>query len=164
MLNAEKYRSQVLDIIEEGRQGRQFAVSKDRQNIVRSCVSIKCETCIFNEEEKYGYGCDYSRIRWLLSEHNKEPIKLTRFEFEMLKWLDKGGYKFIIRSPNNNLIAHDDTPKKILNEWISESRYKTLAFDELLHFIKCEDEEPTSIQGVLKNCEVMDDDTDKRQE
>lgn len=87
-----------------------------------------------------------------------QPKKLTRFEFEMLKWLEKEGYKFIIRSPNNNLIAHDSTPKKVLNGWVSGSRYKYLSpFDELLCFIKWEDEEPTSIQDVLKNCEVKED-------
>lgn len=155
MLNAEKYRSQILDIIEGG---HPFAVGKDKQNIVRSCAGISCETCIFNEEEKYGYGCDYLRIRWLLSEY-KEPIKLTRLEFEILKWLDKGGYKFITRSRSNNLIAHDSTPKKVLNGWFSESRYKYLSpFDELLCFVKWEDEEPISIKQVLRNCEVADDD------
>ena len=154
MLNAEKYRSQILDIIEGG---HPFAVGKDKQNIVRSCAGISCETCIFNEEEKYGYGCDYLRIRWLLSEY-KEPIKLTRLEFEILKWLDKGGYKFIVRSPSDNLMAHDSIPKKVLNGWISENRYKTLtSFIELFQFIQWHDKEPTSIQDVLRNCEVTDD-------
>ena len=50
MLNAEKYRSQISDIIEGG---HPFAVGKDKQNIVRSCAGISCETCIFNEEEKF---------------------------------------------------------------------------------------------------------------
>ena len=151
MLNAEKYRSQVLDIIEEG---RQFAVSKDRQNIVRCTVDFSCGNCIFGGENDCGYSL--ARMKWLLSEY-KEPIKLTRLEYEILKWLDKGGYKFIVRSPSDNLMAHDSIPKKVLNGWISENRYKTLtSFNDLLHFIKYEDEEPTSIKQVLKNCEVKE--------
>lgn len=159
MLNAEKYKKEILDIT-KGR--HRFAVSKDKQNIVRSCVGIRCETCIFNDN-KYGcYGCDFLRTKWLLSEY-KEPIKLTRLEFEILKWLDKGGYKFIVRSPSDNLMTHDSIPKKALNGWISENRYKTLtSFNDLLHFIKYEDEEPTSIKQVLKNCEVIEDDDEKR--
>ena len=162
MLNAEKYKKEILDIIEGG---HCFAVSKDKQNIVRSCVGIRCETCIFNEEEKYGYGCDYLRIRWLLSEY-KEPIKLTRLEFEILKYLEKEGYKFIVRSSWGNLTAYDSTPEKAFSGWITKNKneYKNLfAFNELLHFIKWEDEEPTEIKYILENCEVMKDDTDKRQ-
>lgn len=96
-------------------------------------------------------------MKWLLSEY-KESIKLTRLEFEILKWLDKEGYKFIVRSPSDNLMAHDSIPKKVLNGWISENRYKTLtSFNDLLHFIKYEDKEATAIQEVLENCEVVDE-------
>lgn len=152
MLNAEKHKEEILKITEEG---YNFAVSKDRQNIVRCTVDFTCENCIFGEES----DCCYSlaRMKWLLSEY-KEPIKLTRLEFEILKWLDKGGYKFIVRSPSDNLMAHDSIPKKVLNGWISENRYKTLtSFYELFQFIQWHDKEPTSIQDVLRNCEVADD-------
>ena len=152
MLNAEKYKKEILEITEEG---YNFAVSKDRQNIVRCTVDFTCENCIFGEES----DCCYSlaRMKWLLSEY-KEPIKLTRLEFEILKWLDKGGYKFIVRSPSDNLMAHDSIPKKVLNGWISENRYKTLtSFIELFQFIQWHDKEPTSIQDVLRNCEVTDE-------
>ena len=74
------------------------------------------------------------------------------------KWLDKAGYKFIVRSPWNNLTAHDSTPIKIINGfdgWDSETEYKDLTeFNELFQFIKWADEEPTSIKEVLENCEV----------
>ena len=156
MLNAEKYKKEILDITQKN---YYFAVSKDRQNIKRCCANLKCENCIFNGKDLR--GCEWSRTKWLLSEY-KEPIKLTRLEFEILKWLDKGGYKFIVRSPSGNLMAHDSIPKKVLNGWISENRYKTLtSFNELFQFIQWHDKEPTSIQDILKNCEV-EDDTDKR--
>jgi len=153
MLNAEKYKKEILKITEEGYYN--FAVSKDRQNIVRCTVDFACENCIFGGENDCGYSI--ARIKWLLSEY-KEPIKLTRLEFEILKWLDKGGYKFIVRSPSDNLMAHDSIPKKVLNGWISENRYKTLtSFIELFQFIQWHDKEPTSIQEVLENCEVKED-------
>lgn len=153
MLNAEKYKKEILKITEEDYYN--FAVSKDRQNIVRCTVDFACENCIFGEENDCGYSI--ARIKWLLSEY-KEPIKLTRLEFEILKWLDKGGYKFIVRTPSGNLVAHDSIPKKVLNGWVSENEYKTLtSFNELLHFIKGEDEEPASIQEIFRNCEVTDE-------
>lgn len=156
MLNAEKHKKEILDITEEG---YNFAVSKDRQNIVKGCNGNECENCIFDDNY---YGCDFSRTKWLLSEY-KENIKLTRLEFEMLKWLEKEGYKFIIRNPNDNPMAYDSKPEKVLHGWVHGNRYKLLSsFDELFQFVRREDEEPTSIQDVLKNCEVMDDDTDKR--
>ncbi len=52
------------------------------------------------------------------------------------------------------MIAH---LKKIyeFNGWVSENEYKDLTeFNELFQFIKWADEEPTSIQEVLKKCEV----------
>ena len=49
MLNAEKYKKEILKIVEEG---YYFAVSKDRQNIVRSCAGFTCENCIFNGSRK----------------------------------------------------------------------------------------------------------------
>lgn len=160
MLNAEKYKKEILEITEKG---HHFAVIKDRKNIVGTCDGIGCEKCIF----KHYYICDFLRMKWLLSEY-KEPIKPTRLEFEILKWLDKEGYKYIVRDSSDNLEAHDSTPKKVFsnyNGWISKNEFKTLsAFNELLHFIKWEDEEATSIKEILENCEVMDDDTDKRQE
>lgn len=72
-----------------------------------------------------------------------------------MKWLEKGGYKFIVRSPSDNLMAHDSTPKKVFNGWVSENGYKSLSsFNELLHFIKWEDTEPRSIEKLLQNCAV----------
>lgn len=156
MLNAEKHKKEILEITEEG---YNFAVSKDRQNIVRCTVDFTCENCIFGEES----DCCYSlaRMKWLLSEY-KEPIKLTRLEYEILKWLDKEGYKYIVRDSSDNLEAHDSTPKKVFsnyNGWVSKNEFKTLSpFAELFQFVQWEDEEPALIKQVLKNCEVADDD------
>lgn len=155
MLNAEKYKKEILEITEKG---HHFAVIKDRQNIVGTCDGIGCEKCIF----KHYYICDFLRTKWLLSEY-KEPIKLTRFEFEILKLLENEGYKYIVRSQINNIIAYESMPQKLSNCWEIQSGYKTFSlFNGLFQFVQWEDEEPTSIQDVLESCEVMDDDTDKR--
>lgn len=153
MLNAEKYKKEILNIMQDG---YCFAVRKDRQSITKCCSNLKCENCIFCQEDIR--GCDWSRTKWLLSEY-KEPIKLTRFEFEMLKWLDKAGYKFIVRNPGGNLMIYYDTPEKDVSFWFYDSGCKILSgFNELFQFVQWEDKEPTSIQYVLKNCEVEDND------
>lgn len=153
MLNAEKYKSRILEVASND---KVFGIDT-KNNKIDNCSSMNCRDCLF-----YTFGTisehDVNRIKWLLSEY-KEPIKLTRFEYEILKWLEKEGYKFIVRSPSDNIMAHDSTPKKTFCGWVSENGYKSLSsFNELLHFIKWEDEEPRSIKEVLNNCEVIDDD------
>ena len=131
------------------------------------CDGIFCEDCPLSEINNGG-GCmepmKVFEIIKIVEKWSKEhpPKKLTRFEFEMLKWLDKAGYKFIARGPLNNLDAFDSTPEKFkvngFNGWVSETEYKDLTeFNELFQFIKWADEEPTSIKQVLKNCEVKED-------
>ena len=126
------------------------------------CCGVPCSRCPLEGNCRITAWNVFKMIEFV-EQWSKEhqPKKLTRFEFEMLKWLDKAGYKFIVRSPWNNLTAHDSTPEKRINGfngWVSENEYKDLTeFNELFQFIKWADEEPTSIQEVLKNCEVKED-------
>ena len=154
MLNVGKYRSQILEF-SDNEKTMYFSFKNDNANMLNSCHESNCNYyALYSLNDK----CSITRMKWLLSKY-MEPIKLTRLEFEILKWLDKGGYKFIVRSPNDNLMAHDSIPKKVLYGWISENRYKILtSFNDLLHFIKYEDEQPTLIQEVLEICEVIEDD------
>lgn len=153
MLNAEKYNKEILNIMQDG---YGFAVRKDRQSIIRCCVDLKCKNCIFNGEDLH--GCDWSRTKWLLSEY-KEHIKLIKLEYEFLKLLENEGYKYIVRSQINNLIAYEKVPTKLSNSWEITSGYKIISlFNTLFQFVKWEDIEPTSIQNVLENCEVEDND------
>ena len=135
---------------------RMFDSVRTKNKGCSDCRGVPCSRCPLEGQCRITVWNVFKMIEFV-EQWSKEhqPKKLTRFEFEMLKWLDKAGYKFIVRSPSDNLMAHDSIPKKALNGWISENRYKTLtSFNDLLHFIKYEDEEPTSIKQVLKNCEV----------
>lgn len=154
MLNAEKNKKVILDLTEGG---YYFAVRKDGQNIARSCDGLNCEDCIFDEEKDC--GCSFSRMKWMLSEY-KEPIKLTRFEYEILGHLFKNKqYKFIVRERNGYLYAYINKPRKYDKAWQALTCMRSMSlFDDLFQFIQWEDEEPTSIKDVLGNCEVVDDD------
>lgn len=149
MLNAEKYIEEISQLISKG---KSFAVSKDGTNVIRYCPSFECKNCIFNDE---GYGsCDFRRIKWLLSKY-KEPIKLTRLEYELLKFWNVEGYKYIARDRDKRLYAYKEKPTKKYDCWGCMCGHRMINdFVALFQFVKWEDEEPTSIKEVLKNCIV----------
>lgn len=154
MLNAEKYKKELLDITEGG---YYFAVSKDRQNTAISCAGFKCANCIFDEGDDC--GCNFPRMKWLLSEY-KEPIKLTRFEYDILKYLsDNTKYMYIVRDGNGNIFLYDEEPQKSESApwWTGRGMCHTSMFNKLFQFVQWEDSTPTLIKDVLENCEVVND-------
>lgn len=156
MLNAEKWKKEILDITEGG---YYFAVSKDRQNIARSCDGLKCENCIFDEEDDRDCGCNFSRMKWMLSKY-REPVKISKLEYGILEYLFKNKqYKFIVRERNDCLYIYKSNPKKEVDGWQSLSMSCGLnPFNGLFEFVKWEDKEPTSIEDVLNSYEVIEDD------
>lgn len=156
MLNAEKWKKEILDITEGG---YYFAVSKDRQNIARSCDGLKCKNCIFDEEDDHDCGCNFSRMKWMLSEY-KEHIKLTRLEYDILKYLsDNTKHMYIVRNKDGKLCIFDFEPvKNKVNDWWSgRYMYGMVMFNKLFQFVQWEDSTPTLIKDVLENCEVVND-------
>ena len=91
-----------------------------------------------------------------LLEEYKEPIKLTRFEYEYLKVAKENEYNFIARDINNKLYGFSKQPKKRNITWDSCDDYECM-FESMFKFVKWEDEEPYSIDKILSNCEVMQD-------
>lgn len=151
MLNAEKNKEKILDLTEGG---YYFAVRKDRQNIARSCDGLKCEDCIFGEEEDC--GCSFSRMKWMLSKY-KEPIKLSELEYRVLKYLsDNTAYLYIARESTSNILVYRFEPTKGTHGWNGRGYTPLTVFNKLFLFIKWEDEDATSIKEVLDNCEVLE--------
>ena len=90
-----------------------------------------------------------------LLEEYKEPVKLTKFEYEYLKFAKENEYNFIARDKNNNLYLYSNKPWKAENDWDYEDR-TTPVFAELFKFVKWENEEPWNIDNILANCEVIE--------
>ena len=90
-----------------------------------------------------------------LLEEYKEPVKLTRFEYEYLKVAKENGYNFITRDKDNRLFLYKNKPFKSLDEWIVASKDCCRILDSLFKFVKWENESPTSIEELLK-CEVIE--------
>lgn len=151
MLNAERYKNEIL---EKSNVVFDFSISKDRHTIEK-CLGV-CDNCIFFN---MGEHCSNVKVKWLLSKY-KEPVKLTRFEHDVLKYLlEKTQYRFIARERNDTIYIYKRKPKKGSDAWEIISGMQNLnLFINLFPFIEWEDSEPTSIEDVLKNCEVIDDD------
>lgn len=158
MINAEKFRKELLEL---SNQNIAFAVRKENQNAVVRCYSIKrCTDCLFGRGR-----CSVNSTKWLLSEY-KEPVKLSKLEYDILKYLlNDTGYRYIARNKYRheggvyNLYIFKDEPFEDSGVWCSgrDSGNEFYVFNNLFAFVKWEDSKPTSIEDVLKNCEVVND-------
>lgn len=107
-----------------------------------NCTGLVCSECL--------------RLSLMdLLEEYKEPVKLTRFEYEYLKVAKENECNFMARDKNNNLYLYSNKPWKDEIYWYYEDRI-TLVFVELFKFVKWEDEEPWNIDNILANCEVIE--------
>lgn len=91
-----------------------------------------------------------------LLEEYKEPIKLTKFEYEYLKVAKKEGVNFIARDKIKVLYGFEKRPKKRDLMWGSGGDCVRM-FKSTFNFVKWEDEDPYNIDEILSNCEVMED-------
>lgn len=158
MLNAEKFRKEIL---ENSNVVFDFSMSKDKHTI-KKCLGV-CDDCFFHEA---GDHCSNIKVKWLLSEY-KEPVKLSKLEYDILKYLlNDTGYRYIARNKYRheggvyNLYIFKDEPFEDSGVWCSgrDSGNEFYVFNNLFAFVKWEDSKPTSINNVLNNCEVVEDD------
>ena len=94
-----------------------------------------------------------------LLEEYKKPVKLSKFEYEYLKFAKENGYNFIARDINNRLYGFEKQPEKQPEKrdsmWSSCGDYVGM-FKSTFSFVKWEDEEPWNIDNILANCEVIE--------
>ena len=155
MLNAEKFRKEILEVMNNG---HDFSVN-EQNNKIKMCCVTNCAECLFNIRKA---SCSSAMTKWLLSEY-KEPSMLSRLEYEILKYiLNHTEYKYIARDRFGAIFIYKNKPEKHVDTWrvlINGGGYTNLTIlDELFQFIKWLDLKPTSIKEVLENCEVVDDD------
>ena len=150
MINAEKFKKEILAMMDKN---DRFAI--DNKNVLRKCVDLKCSECLFGEGL-----CYFERMKWLLSEYKEPPVKVSKLEYDILKWIKENTqFEYIVRNEIGHLFASSGNPAKQQYVWTYRERTHELSiFDKLFKFVKCEDEKPTLIQSILENCEVVDDD------
>lgn len=145
MLKIEKIKEEILNFNHANDALRCYLarVTTKQSNIDGCCrPNLRCEECL--------------KVSFIdLLEEYKEPIKLTQFEYEYLKFAKENEYNFIARDKNNNLYLYSNKPWKAENDWDYEDR-TTPVFAELFKFVKWKDEEPYNIDEILRNYEVIE--------
>lgn len=91
-----------------------------------------------------------------------ETIKMTNLDYEMLKFVQKQGAKYICRDKSGILNLFDKSPRISRDDgelWLStgNSDYHCNFTKQLFQFVKWEDKKYYVIEDVLNNCEVVDD-------
>lgn len=92
-----------------------------------------------------------------LLEEYKEPVKLSKFEYEYLKIAKKEGFNFIARDEDNMLYGFIKQPKKHNSYWHNSDKFIKI-FKSMFNFVKWEDEEPWEIDEILNNCTIVSGD------
>ena len=100
--------------------------------------------------------------RYILDELEPlEPIKLTRLEYELLKYFSKNfRSKYIVRDKNGALSAlgrNPIRPDAFYEPPFSSGWEQIDIFDDCFQFIKWDDSEAYDIQEILENCKVVED-------
>lgn len=151
MKNREKFAKEILDI---ACKSEKFSVIKSCE--ITFCDRFKCDMCKFNDStgEK---SCRTKRYEWSESEYVEKPT-ITSREKNFLDAL-LSNCKYIARDKDNLLYVYYDKPIRGNKFWISDYASHDMPKDmygDVFSFIKWEDEEPWSIEG-LKKLEVKDE-------
>lgn len=107
---------------------------------------IECMEC-----PRYGWGEDYLKPLG--------PIKLTNLEYEMLKYTQKQGAKYICKDEDGEINISKNKPRRGCTMWLTTGQEKILLrgyLKNLFEFVKWEDE-PRLIEDILNNYEIVED-------
>lgn len=151
MLNAEKFKDEIIE--EYQNLLKKTVIDGDSNRMNKAIKTIAYKHC-----GKQLCGAS-STFKWLCEEY-KEPVKLSKLEYDILKYLsDNTVHMYIVRDGNGNICLYDAEPKKSGNGdwWVGRGVHGMMMFDKLFQFIKWEDSTPTPIKDVLDNCEVVND-------
>jgi hypothetical protein len=152
MLNAERFKEEI------NKHNNEFGLA---DNIV-DCGTLGCRNCRFsrsNNSDGVIIMCSTRKVKWLLSEY-REPIKLSKLEYDILKYLsDNTRHMYITRDGNGNIFLYDVEPEKSKSApwWTGRGMCHMNMFNKLFQFVRWEDSTPTPIKDVLDNCEVVND-------
>lgn len=150
MLNAEKFKDEIneeyLNLLKRN------VIDGDGNRMNKAIKTIAFKHC-----GKQLCGAS-STFKWLCEEY-KEPVKLSKLEYDILKYLsDNTRHMYIARNENGALYVFDVEPVKnnFNNLWTGRGASWLGVFNKLFQFVQWEDSEPTAIEDVLGNCEVIE--------
>lgn len=90
-----------------------------------------------------------------------ETIKMTNLDYEMLKFLQKQGVKYICRDKGGLINLYEKEPHTMDDDrtwWAGgETCYLDKFLEQLFQFVTWESQKYYIIEDVLENCEVIED-------
>lgn len=152
MLNAERFKEEI------NKYNNEFGLTDS----IADCKTLECRNCRFsrlNNSDDEIILCSTRKVKWLCEEY-KEPIKVSKLEYDILKYLsDNTKHMYIVRNKDGKLCIFGFEPvKNKVNDWWSgRYMYGMVMFNKLFQFVQWEDSTPTLIKDVLDNCEVVED-------
>lgn len=151
MINAEKYKDEIneeyLNLLKRN------VIDGDGNKMNKAIKTIAYKHC-----GKQLCGAS-STFKWLCEEY-KEPVKLSKLEYDILKYLsDNTVHMYITRDGNGNIFLYDVEPEKSKSApwWTGRGMCHMNMFNKLFKFVQFEDEEPRAIKDILESCEVVND-------
>ncbi len=78
------------------------------------------------------------KVEWLLSEYKEQLIKVSKLEYELLKYWNGKRYNYIARDRDGALYIYRDKPSKNEDVWGTFYGHARLMkyFDDLFCFVK----------------------------
>ena len=143
MMNYEAYKEEIIKmLLDEGTAS--FGVFKGK---IKTCYRAKCSECNFDGVP----SCRDARKDWLRAEYIKKP-KLTQREWHLCKALETG---WIARDESGAVFHYNSKPEKVDSIWDLTDKGILTKINEPIFkvefkFIKWEDEEPWSVEDLLK--------------
>lgn len=135
--------------------------------IVKALAKDLCESNenIMTKKEIMDCMSNGAYYKWNYYMNRLEPLetfKMTRLDYEMLKFVQKQGAKYICRDESGLLNLYDSVPRISGDNhtWtsIGHSDYLSNFTNKLFQFVKWESQKYYVIKDILNNCEVIDDD------
>lgn len=148
MKNYEKYAEEIKKVLVSERHicdfRRNFILKSSQYN----CNEIKCTRCREIAKD------------WL-EQDDTEKIKLSKIERAILEEVCSH-WKYIARDEDGDMFLFETKPYKIDDIWLCDNNGEQCIdfklFNHLFKFVKWEDTEPYSIEYILKNCEIKEED------
>lgn len=126
---------------------RAFDIYLDNKDIMSD---KEIETCFIN-------GSEFIWSYWMSELESLNPIiPLSKLEYELLKYYSERGYQYIAKDKSNQLFVYGNKPCKMSCTWDDVENFCECNFKNLFSFVSWEDKEPTLIQDILDNHEVIE--------
>ena len=155
MMNKEEYKKEIV---------RMWDSVREEHKGEYSCYGVDCEFCPLGRrcDRIFSFEMIEAVEKWS-KEHPPKKFKVSRLEYDILKHLsDNTALMYITRNVYGNVYLFNEEPRKSSGNWYGNGARSLSVLDELFQFVKCEDEEPTSIKDVLESCDIVEDDNEKK--